>query len=449
MKKLIRYSFTASFLFLPLSTYANDGRDRTQTSSPNRFELFPLPLGEQSGYRILDKDGTGGADGTERFRFARPQAVSLVKIAAFETYKQLGAVAAPMAIFDLSAENGDTPVDFTNKVPRGRHPGGSHDGGINLDLGYYLKSTRGKVFQPDLAACTEHFSAAGEDLSQCQGAPDRLAVSHQAYFLLTLARLNRDLFHRDLIEEIGIDLKVRQAVVQELENWRRQKKFDVTADLIRDLTQSFTSDEWDGWASSHHHHIHLRLRDISMYGLHRNAYENLRTRETLNDEVILRKLKKPLINVRLYSQGLNRSLEAEILGGESGEGRFHVSSEPWVNADPSRLPRISASWDIDLKTDHAASIEANLSGSLYKTEISLPEQPPYLFVSVDPRSISGHIKQVGGKYEADLTMPDAYRLYVTAIKTTPADLTADTEFAIAEVTLASRMKIKIPLVKPR
>ncbi|RYZ80326.1 MAG: hypothetical protein EOP04_26090 [Proteobacteria bacterium] len=253
--------------------------------------------------------------------------------------------------------------------------------------------------------------------------------------------------NRDLIEEIGIDLKVRQSVVQDLENWRRQKKFDVTEDLIRDLTQSFTSDEWDGWASSHHHHIQLRLRDISMYGLHRNAYENLRARETLNDEVILRKLKKPLFNVRLYSQGLSRSLEAEILAGESGEGKIRFANDPWVKADPSRLPKISASWDIKPKTDRAASIKANLSGSSFKTEISLPEQSPYLFVSIDPRSISGRIKQLGGKYEADLTMPEAYRIYVTAIKTIPAELTADTEVAVAELTLASRMKIKIPLMK--
>lgn len=222
MRKIL-YVFSL-VLGLSQSAQANDGRDRTQLSAAHRFELFPPPVSDESGYIVLDADGPGGADGTEMFRWARPQSVSLVRIAAFETALKLGKAKSPMAIFDLSAENGDTPVDFKEGVPRGRHPGGSHDGGINLDLGYYLRSTQGLKFQPDLAACSEHFDKVGKDLAQCQTAPDRLALAHQTLFLLELAKINRSLFAGDLIEEIGIDHEIRMAVLKELENWVRGKK---------------------------------------------------------------------------------------------------------------------------------------------------------------------------------------------------------------------------------
>ena len=72
---------------------------------------------------------------------------------------------------------------------------------------------------------------------------------------------------------------MRQAVLATFRRWVEQKQHGATAELLGDLERTFISDQWEGWARSHHHHTHLRFRDFATYGHHRKAVEDLLERE--------------------------------------------------------------------------------------------------------------------------------------------------------------------------
>ena len=436
MSKATNLSILALSLLSGFTGFANDGRDRHRGAVANQFVLFPEPISKANGYRFLDKDGPGGADGTEMFRWVRPIGATIVRLAAFETYKQVGDAPFPMAIFDLTSENGDTPVDFSaGKPPRGRHPGGAHDGGLNMDLGYYLTSDKGKVFQPDLAACTEHFKkpkelskAPLEDASQCMDTADKVSIKHESLFLLELAKLNREFFDSDLIEEIGIDWEVRKLVLKQLETWSKTNSYGATNELTNTLSHAFTSDVWDGWSTSHHHHVHVRMRELNMMGRFRQAFDRLVAREKQND-LALMKDKNPAsaehLWVRLYSSNLSNALEAEVLGANpNNDARFTSDALAAQNSDPSRFPKVSASWDLDDELRTAASkaevkVEILSAGKVQKTlskSQNLPERPAYLNIAVEANQIHGVIENdaLGKSMSIKLAMPQPYLNYITS-----------------------------------
>jgi hypothetical protein len=144
-----------ALLLLASAAEANDGRDRYQTGYPNLFHHLMGPIADGAGFRVLPQDMPSGADGDPAYRWAQQHALDLMQVCARRTVVALGEANYSMAVFDLSAENGDTPVGFDSPTgPRGRHPGGSHDGGLNLDLGYYLTDLTGLEEKEDYAACT-------------------------------------------------------------------------------------------------------------------------------------------------------------------------------------------------------------------------------------------------------------------------------------------------------
>ncbi|MBC7658701.1 MAG: hypothetical protein H7249_03250 [Chitinophagaceae bacterium] len=449
------------------SAFANDGRDRARQSMPTQLELFAPPISEDSGYRFLEKDGPGGVDGTEMFRWVRPIGESLVRIAAFETTKTLGHAAYPMAIFDLTSENGDTPVDMDpSHPPRGRHPGGSHDSGLNMDLGYYLTSVKGKDFNPDLAACSDHFKAPKpgsqslEEANQCLGVADKLSVTHEAYFLLEVAKINRHSFGGDLIEEIGIDWQARVRVVKQLEEWVKSGRYGVTAELTDDLTHSFTSDAWDGWATAHLHHIHLRMQDIPMTGHSRKALDALMDREKAIDRGLMAKLNPSAPHplwLRLLSSGLSRSIEAEILSLDpKADVRFQSDSLEWTKADVSRAPHASATWDLpdgfhDERSLASVKAEFKENGKTVTRNglLPLPRKPSYLSIAVDPAQIKGYLESTRGGQELTLKLdyPEPYRAYITKVSYALTYANQDPVPSLAESTKTDNFPANVPFDK--
>jgi hypothetical protein len=490
MSKATNIALFAVGLSLSSSLLGNDGRDRSKGALANAFVFFPEPISKSSGYRLLDRDGPGGADGTEMFRWVRPIGSTVVRLAAYETWRQMGEVEFPMAIFDLTSENGDTPVQFEpGKAPRGRHPGGSHDGGLNMDLGYYLTSTKGKVFSPDLAACTEHLKtpkeiskAPPEDASQCLGAADKLSVKHQSFFLLELAKINREYFDSDLIEEIGIDWEARKLVNKQIEQWAKTNAYGATNDIARQLDNVFTSDAWDGWSTSHHHHIHVRMRDINMLGRFRVAFNRLLAKEKINDLQVLKEnspSSAQFLWTRLYSFNLSSSIEAEVLGGDPlNQVRFSSDALEAQTADVSRAPRISATWDLndEMRSEATgAEVKAEISAagkiikSLSKTQ-RLPARPSYLSIAVDPNQIRGIVENdlLGKTLLIKLSFPQPYLNYITDASYTvsygdnhepqkvfatrpdffisiPIDKTKTISHINANLKLSGRMSLSIPV----
>ncbi|MCP4155693.1 MAG: hypothetical protein GY757_48660, partial [bacterium] len=355
------------------SLSANDGRDRYAGAYSNTLYLFPDAPVFQSGYRLLKKDEPGGADGTRAFRWGQPQAIALVRVAAHKTQETLGKGKFPMPIFDFSSENGDTPVDFvTGKPPRGRHPGGSHDGGINLDLGYYLTSLKGLQYTPDHSACTNHFDSRdknAKDAYICKGPADRLDVPRQTFFMLQLFKINRELFHSNLLEQIGMDWKIQIAVMKKLEEWLLDNKYGVTLEHIKDMRELCTADSFEGWAYSHHHHIHLRLCDISVFGKYRDAFLKLLEAERqLDYQLLLANTKKgtTLLRVRLQSYAMNRAVEVELMDKVSIKTgvRFRLDGGEWVAADPASWSRKKAFLECPLnlqKNEKLVKVEVEIT----------------------------------------------------------------------------------------
>jgi len=477
-------------LLLPVhSALANDGKDRHAGAYPTVYHFFDAPVSELAGYRVLEKDMEGGADGDMRFRWARDTSIALVKTAAHKTVKTLGVSEFPMAIFDLSSENGDTPVEFAaGKKANGRHPGGSHDGGINLDLGYYMKDMKGKYFTPDFAACTEHFiegtEAGGKkykDSNICNGPADRLDAARQAYFFLEIFKMNREMFENDLIEEIGIDRMVFLEVEKQMEAWIKDKSHGADQELLDDMRRVMTFDPFDGWAKYHHHHTHIRLRDINYYGKYRKSFEALlKTADAIQYELLKKSKpeKKAFLHVSLTSYRLERSIRVRIFhDGIVEKCAYRMDKSDWVEGlqySPG-CPYVFEVGDIVFFNVKEVNVNARvkLNGGDeidVAGAISMPVQPPELFISVDASLFSGKAacsnkKNGQASCSLELTYQQPAGAYITRLifriytdsgdavelkplqkgKLTAKYKGAAVKLITAEATLSGRIVLKIPL----
>lgn len=436
----------ALLLLLPAGRgLANDGRDRYQHGTPNLFFHLDQPLAPGAGYRVLPHDLEGGADGEPMFRWAQSVPLAVVELAARRTVTELGLGPVPAALFDLSAENGDTPIDFDPspsaahrpRPPRGRHPGGSHDGGVNLDVGYYLTSVKGKLLAEDLAACTEHYDpvkldARGRplDLNRCVGSADRLDVERQAMFYLELLRLNRDRFDNQLLDEIGVDEAVFKAVRQRLQSWSVTTAHGTKPIDVLDLQAICTFDRWDGWQKYHHHHTHLRFHPISRTGPLRTAVQGIEreARKIRASMAYDRHSTWPAaLDARLLSYRLERAVEVhlvEVPGRPSkvASVRYRLAGGEWQlpdNADddqrylfdlPVALQPAAGSVRVEAEVTLLDNSKAQLTVS-----VALPRQEPRLRVGHVPGTIEGQSAAVGGRLRLSVMFPNELRHLVTSV----------------------------------
>lgn len=415
---------------------ANDGRNRYEPLVPASLTHLHAPISPAAGFRVLAADMAGGADGDPAFRWAQRHAIALLRLSTRKVASALGPGPYPLAVFDTCSENGDTPIEMTPKGPRGRHPGGSHDGGMNLDLGYYLSSEKGKVETPDPAACTEHYTLeAGKprDEQWCTGAPDRLDVDRQALFLLELVRAHVDRFGRDLLENIGIDGRVRLAVLERLRAWVKLRRFGATDGLVSELDRLFASDPYEGWAHFHHHHIHVRFATLEFAGRHAARLDAMIEEDRKLEAELLLAEPGPAtaggvaLQAELSSSGLARSLELH-LGGKPdrlrqiASVRFRVDGGAWEKPagylDPWKhvadLPR-----QVDWR-HRTARVEAELLGKDGKVttltrEVALPRQPAFLAVKIEPQHVLVRARRDPGGFWVSLDWPPAYAALVTGV----------------------------------
>ncbi len=439
MRRLLPLASIAALAFPALGARpaaANDGRNRYEPLVPGSLTHLHAPISQAAGFRVLASDMAGGADGDPAFRWAQRHAIALLRLSTRKVAVALGPGPYPLAVFDTCSENGDTPIEMTPKGPRGRHPGGSHDGGMNLDLGYYLTSEKGRIESPDPAACTEHYDLAGgkaKDLQWCTGAPDRLDADRQALFLLELGRAH-DRFGRDLLENIGIDGRVRLAVLERLRGWVKAKRFGATEALVSELERLFASDPYEGWAHFHHHHIHVRFAILDFAGRHAARLDAMIEEDKRLETELLLAERGPAtaggvaLQAELSSSGLARSLELHLGGkpddlGKVAAVRFRVDGGKWEKPEGYLDP-----WkhvvDVPRQVDwqhRTAKVEAELQWKDGKVatllrEVALPRQPPFLAVKVEPQRVTARAKPDPGGFWVSLDWPPAYGALVTGVE---------------------------------
>jgi len=421
-----------SLVLMSATALANDGRDRYQVGYPNLFHHWHAPVAAGSGYRVLPEDMAGGADGDPAYRWAQEYAIAVVEIAAYETAQRMGPAPFDMAVFDLSAENGDTPVDFgvpvrggKRKAPRGRHPGGSHDGGLNLDLGYYLTSLKGSTLEEDYAACSNHHHG-DKDSNMCLGPADRLAVEHQAYFVLQLLTMHRDLFAGRLLDEVGMDGEVMRAVRAKLVQWLATVKFGAIGERLADFDAIVTSDRWGGWQRYHHHHLHLRVQAFSPTGEMRDTVRQVTRRARAIRAELLSDTSAPgVLDARLMSYRLERAIELRLLAAiEDVEAvTYRLNGGEWQQADDARdhwryvfdLPPGLRAVDGEAVVDVRVAVSGRPPMEL-TTKVHLPRQDARLHVAFAPGEIDGAARVRGRLIDASVTFPARLQPLVTGVR---------------------------------
>lgn len=442
LQRILAVFAAVAWLLLPRVAGANDGRDRYRLMYSNLFYHLPTPVADGAGFRVLPEDMPGGADGDPAYRWAQGHAIAVVEVAAYHTERALGPGKFEMAVFDLSAENGDTPVDFgpptkpgqRSQAPRGRHPGGSHDGGLNLDLGYYMTRLQGKVEAEDYAACTEHYAppdAKGgplRDLAMCVGPADRLDVDRQAYFYLELLKMHRDRFDGHLLDEVGIDGKVFEAVRGRLEQWRRAHRYGVKAQQLADFDAIMTHDRWGGWQRYHHHHTHVRIQNFSTTGPLRDAVLAVEREDRAIRARLLGRSHSEwpaIVDARLMSYQLERSIEVRVFARSDRRAdrvtrvRYRLDGGAWTDPDGDDY-RYVFDLPVELRpVERMGRVEAEITTAggteLVTTEVMLPRLDPRLHVAFHPGDITGSAKLGKHKIALAVRFPAPLRALVTKV----------------------------------
>ncbi len=426
-----------SLVLFCLPAAANDGRNRYEQGLAAELVHWHAPVSAQGGYRVLAEDMAGGADGDPAYRWVNRHALALTRWASHRTVQQLGLAPLPYPVFDLASENADTPLQITDQGARGRHPGGSHDGGYNLDLGYYMTSEQGKLERPDYAACTEHHrpkaDGGWEDAHQCTGPADRLDTPRQTLFLLELLRVHRERFGSQLIEAIGIDAQVRAAVLAQARAWGLRRQHGSSAAAVAELDRLFASSPYEGWATSHHHHIHLRLRPLDPSGPHREALRALLEQDR---DLEARLLAAPdaeaggaqagcALLTELSSYALNRTVSLRLHGAacklQSGSLRFRWAGGDWQAPRDPLQPRFHA-----LPAAAGASSSTALAEAAFtladgrivqlRRNVALPAQPGWLRVRAEPRDFVAQVQPDGEARLLRVDFPPAHRVLIDKLE---------------------------------
>jgi hypothetical protein len=200
---------------------------------------------------------------------------------------------------------------------------------------------------------------------------------------------------------------------------KRKKKHGASQALLYDMRRVLVADRWEGWARSHHHHIHLRLANLEVTGVHRASFERLFAQERALDGLLL---DNPL-RARLVSMNLERAVELELLNPLRTDVRFRIADGEWKDPDPASFPRVRAVIDLPpgaSRTGGEVRVEAQIQPPGKKPRIlaralEIPRQDPWLAVHVDASRIRAALEKRSGKWIARLEVPPAYHVYLTGV----------------------------------
>lgn len=138
-----------------------------------------------------------------------------------------------IVVGDVADENAATPLN--------RHPGGSHNGGVNADISYYQLTYDNNLMRP---VCPH------ED-NHCTAAPKYLDPYKTAVFVAGLHR-------HDLLQLIGVDGQIGKPLINATKDLC--KRGVIKGNACRGLKLVFEeTNQGNGWYAFHHHHMHVRL----------------------------------------------------------------------------------------------------------------------------------------------------------------------------------------------
>ncbi len=149
----------------------------------------------------------------------------------------------PLALGDMSDRAGRIPGAARGAL---RHPPGTHERGLDIDLAYYQRGT------PDhnLRAICPH-TRAGIDQHHCVGAPTTLDAPRTALLIGTL-------FESPRVRVVGVDGQAEPAIAAAL--GVLCLRGDVPAEACARVTLGFeTHDGGRGWFYAHHNHLHVSV----------------------------------------------------------------------------------------------------------------------------------------------------------------------------------------------
>jgi hypothetical protein len=274
--------------------------------------------------------------------------------------------------------------------------------------------------------------------------------------------MHRERFAGDLLEAIGIDAEVRKQVLARAQEWQQRKRFGVKPPLIAELRRLLASSPYEGWARFHHHHIHVRLQGVDPAGRNARAFEALVDEDRrLEGELLARggggnaAVGGFALGAELSSQNLERSLDLRVLGdarrlADIRKLRFRTAGGAWETPEDPLEPLHHV---VDAPRGTAfgtLSVEAELeladgSRRLLQRTVSLPRQPGFLRVRVEPSRLVGRARADRGEVELTLEFPPAYATLVTKVEMVVQRKTGAPErLALASPTWS----VRVPDAKP-
>ncbi len=156
-----------------------------------------------------------------------------------------GGNGAPLILGDMSGPDGAPPGPVNGRM---LHPAGTHEGGRDLDVGYYQTAFFPNNFMREV--CPHHED--GRDVRHCTGSPTSLDTRRTAYFVSLLSEDPR-------LRCIGADAEVVGPI--------GRAQLELMAEGVITLEQFSgtklcheAEDGGQGWYRSHHTHMHVATR---------------------------------------------------------------------------------------------------------------------------------------------------------------------------------------------
>jgi hypothetical protein len=178
----------------------------------------------------------------ESTSYARRDLMMLIKYSAAKVACETGA--RPLALGDMSDRNGATPGTAFG-MPH--HPLGSHEDGLDIDVGYYQRGTPDNRIR---AICPHELD--GADHRHCVAPPRTLDAERTALFIGAL-------FESPRVRIVGIDGAAAPPVRTAITRLCRSQRITPAA-CARIRLGYETADTGRFWYLGHHNHMHVSLR---------------------------------------------------------------------------------------------------------------------------------------------------------------------------------------------
>ena len=222
-------------------------RDCTDTAEVCRelIRFDPEVTADYEDYPI------NGETATNQYRsYARRDLVMLMKWAtAYVSCKAKGWAGngGPSGLADMSQSDGSMPPTY--------HPAGTHERGLDIDLGYYQDGSRCSPSAPNnhLCAVCDHKDASGIEQRHCLAAPTTLDLWRSTLFLGAAVTSSR-------LRVMGVDGKIGPMVLAAMPKLCAMGLLEEAAcTRIKSRLAFEEVDGGSGWFVDHYHHIHLSL----------------------------------------------------------------------------------------------------------------------------------------------------------------------------------------------